>query len=55
LNILSGEQDVVIAAQKAVHIARVLLMDMGSKYKVLIQGKNVAQNRLSGLGICPKI
>jgi len=55
LNMLSCEPDVVTAAQKAVRVGRILLMDMGSKYKVLIQGKNVAQNHLSGLDICPEI
>jgi len=52
LNILSGEQDVVLAAQKAAHIGHTLLIEMGSKYKVLIQEKGVAHSPLSGLGIC---
>lgn len=39
LKILSQEQDVILAAQKAINISRILLMDMGSKYKVLIQEK----------------
>jgi len=55
LNMLCCEPDVLIAAQQAVRIARILLMDMGSKYKVLIQAKNAPLNRLSAPGICPNI
>lgn len=48
LNILAKEQDVVTAAKKAVMLSHTLLMDMGNKYKVLIQEKGVKPNRLKG-------
>jgi SAM-dependent MidA family methyltransferase len=41
LKVLAGEADVIRAAQKATSLSRTLLMDMGSKYKVLIQQKDV--------------
>jgi len=49
LNVLSDEADVIRAAQKAASLSHVLLMDMGSKYKVLIQHKGVKAGKLSGL------
>jgi SAM-dependent MidA family methyltransferase len=50
LEALSGEQDIIRAARLAAAINHTLLVDMGSKYKVLIQGKGVDLNKLSGLG-----
>lgn len=55
LKTLSGEQDIICAAQKAAAINHTLLMDMGSKYKVLIQEKGVSANKLSGLAMCPPL
>ena len=46
---LSDEADVVRAAQKAASLSHVLLMDMGSKYKVLVQHKGLQAGKLSGL------
>lgn len=50
LKSLSDESDVIRAAQKATRLSHILLMDMGSKYKVLIQQKGVPDSKLSGLG-----
>ena len=50
---LEGESDIVKAAQKAATISNTLLMDMGNKYKVLIQEKGVRKNKLSGLACYP--
>lgn len=52
LKALSREQDVIHAAQLAAALNHTLLVDMGSKYKVLIQEKGVDTNRLSGLAMC---
>ncbi|MDQ0637828.1 SAM-dependent MidA family methyltransferase [Pedobacter sp. W3I1] len=48
---LSNEPNIVRAAQKAAGLSHTLLMDMGSKYKVLIQEKGVVCDKLSGLEI----
>lgn len=42
-------QDLVSLVKKESFITRTLLVDMGYKYKVLIQGKGIAQARLTGL------
>lgn len=55
LRTLSGEQNVIRAAQAAAAINHTLLVDMGSKYKVLIQGKDVDTNKLSGLAMCSAV
>jgi SAM-dependent MidA family methyltransferase len=56
LKALSGEHDVLLAAQKAASLSHTLLIDMGSKYKVLVQEKDVKSNKvLSGLVICRTI
>lgn len=53
LKALSGEPDTVLAAQKATSLSHTLLMDMGRKYKVLIQEKDVECSKiLSGLVSC---
>lgn len=49
LSSLSDEADVIRAAQKAASLSHALLLDMGSKYKVLIQHKGVQAGKLSGL------
>jgi len=49
LNVLSDEADVIRAAQKAASLSHTLLMDMGSKYKVLVQHKGMQAGKLSGL------
>jgi len=38
---LSGEENVILAAQKAARLSHTLLLDMGSRYKVLIQQKGM--------------
>jgi SAM-dependent MidA family methyltransferase len=48
-NVLSNESDVIRAAQKAASLSHTLLMDMGSKYKVLVQHKGMQAGELSGL------
>lgn len=50
LKVLSGEADVIRAAQMAANLSHILLLDMGSKYKVLIQQKGVQGTKLSGFG-----
>jgi SAM-dependent MidA family methyltransferase len=47
---LSGE-DVISAAQKINRISRILLMEMGDQYKVLIQEKGMNDEKLSGLSV----
>lgn len=42
-------QDLISLVKKESFITRTLLIDMGYKYKVLIQGKGIAQARLTGL------
>jgi len=49
---LVAEQDIVYAAQHASAINHALLMDMGTKYKVLIQEKGLNGKKLSGLSGC---
>jgi SAM-dependent MidA family methyltransferase len=49
---LSAEKDVMQAAVKATAISNTLLMDMGSKFKVLIQEKGMQQEKLSSLAYC---
>lgn len=46
---MSREADVVKAAKKASFLSHTLLMDMGSKFKVLIQKKGSCERTLSGL------
>jgi SAM-dependent MidA family methyltransferase len=53
LKTLTAERDIVRAAKKAAHINHTLLMDMGSRYKILIQEKGVDSHKLSGLATCP--
>lgn len=55
LKTLSGEQDIIRAAQAAAAINHTLLVDMGSKYKILIQEKGVDVSKLSGLALCPAV
>ncbi len=55
LKVLAVEQDILKAAQKAAFLNHILLFDMGSKYKVLIQEKGVQSNPLSGLTYCPAV
>ena len=50
----SGETDVILAAQKASRLSHTLLIDMGSKFKILLQGKNVNNDRLSGFQLTKK-
>lgn len=49
LNAFSGETDVMRAAHQAASLSHILLVDMGSKYKVLIQQKGLPNHKLSGL------
>lgn len=49
---LAEEKDVVQAASQAAAISHTLLLDMGSKYKVLIQQKGMKSEKLSGLACC---
>ena len=46
---MSSEKDIVTAAKRASIISHTLLMDMGRKFKVLIQEKGVCQKKLAGL------
>lgn len=46
---MSYEKDVSMAAKKAAIINHTLLMDMGRKFKVLIQEKGICEKRLAGL------
>ncbi|WP_284445117.1 class I SAM-dependent methyltransferase [Pedobacter sp. B4-66] len=55
LNVLATEEDIVQAAKQATFLNHILLVDMGSKYKVLIQEKGVQSNPLSGLANCPAV
>lgn len=52
---VSGENDVILAAQKVSVLRYVLLADMGIKCKVLIQEKGGCSKALSGLSILPPI
>jgi SAM-dependent MidA family methyltransferase len=47
---MSYEKDIAMAAKKASIISHTLLMDMGRKFKVLIQEKGLCEKRLAGLG-----
>ncbi|NQX41219.1 SAM-dependent methyltransferase [Pedobacter steynii] len=47
----SPEEDVISAVQKINRISRILLMEMGDKYKVLIQEKGMNGEKLSGLSV----
>jgi len=47
-SMLSTEQDVVRASRKAAAISRMLLIDMGSKFKVLVQQKGMDKTKLTG-------
>ena len=47
---MSYEKDIVMAAMKASIISHTLLMDMGRKFKVLIQEKGFCEKKLAGLG-----
>ncbi|TKC57664.1 hypothetical protein FBD94_20530 [Pedobacter hiemivivus] len=49
---LAEEKDVLRAAAQVAAISHTLLLDMGSKYKVLIQQKGVKPEKLSGLAYC---
>jgi SAM-dependent MidA family methyltransferase len=51
LRSLESEADVVLAARKAAWLSQILLLDMGSKYKVLIQQKGVENSCLTGLSL----
>ena len=46
---ISHEKDIFIAAKKASILTHTLLMDMGNKFKVLIQEKGGCEKRLLGL------
>lgn len=46
---LSTETNIVAAAKKASLLSRTLLIDMGTRFKVLIQSKGLSQIQLSGL------
>jgi SAM-dependent MidA family methyltransferase len=46
---LSHEKDIITAARKASILGHTLLVDMGNKFKVLIQEKGRCEKRLSGL------
>lgn len=48
LKSLSDEADVIRAAQKAATLSHALLLDMGSKYKVLVQQKGIEGSKLTG-------
>ncbi len=51
--VMSAEKDILSAARKLVAINNTLLLDMGMKFKVLIQKKNVIGGELTGLNIMP--
>ena len=46
------ENDIFKAARKIAAISNTLLMDMGSKFKVLIQQKGINIGKLAGLEHC---
>jgi len=48
ISMLSGEKDVVHASMQAAVISQTLLIDMGSKFKVLVQQKGMDGGKLSG-------
>lgn len=47
--LLSAETNILAAAKKASFLSHTLLIDMGTKFKVLIQSKGVPEIELSGL------
>ncbi|WEK21433.1 MAG: SAM-dependent methyltransferase [Candidatus Pedobacter colombiensis] len=47
-----NERDISKAASQVAAISNTLLLDMGSKYKVLIQQKGIQAEKLSGLAYC---
>lgn len=51
LNMATQEQDMIAYYKKRMHLINTLLMDMGSKFKVLIQRKGIPQYKLSGLSL----
>jgi SAM-dependent MidA family methyltransferase len=48
---MSEEKNIIMAAKKAAMLNHILLLDMGTKFKVLIQKKNAPQKQLSGLSL----
>lgn len=48
IGMLSHEKNVVQASQKVAAITQTLLMDMGGKFKVLVQNKGMGNAKLSG-------
>lgn len=54
-NILSNGKDIVKAALHEALVTRTLLLDMGQKFKVLIQQKGINQAALSGLQLHSEI
>jgi SAM-dependent MidA family methyltransferase len=51
LQLLAGEKDIVAAARKVSMLTHTLLMDMGRKFKVLVQSRNAPGKGLSGLSL----
>jgi len=51
VNTSSPEEDVISAVQRINRISGILLMEMGDKYKVLIQEKGMDGEKLSGLSM----
>lgn len=47
----AGEANILQAARSVSQLSRTLLLDMGRKFKVLIQHKGVSDQRLTGLGL----
>ena len=50
----SGETNIVQAARQVARLRETLLVDMGTKFKILIQQKGVTDQGLSGLSLLPE-
>ena len=48
---VSAEKNMLVAARKATMLKQILLLEMGSKFKVLIQEKGIHKKDLSGLSL----
>ncbi len=51
-NVIAQEHDVYLAYRKKTFLTHTLLAEMGSKFKVLIQRKGIAEHELAGLRMC---
>jgi SAM-dependent MidA family methyltransferase len=51
--VVAPQQDIVQTAKKVTFLTHTLLIDMGSKFKVLIQGKQTPKQELVGLKLGP--